>query len=431
MFLHVEERFLLNGAWYNRTIIFLRSGKLMTTHKLPSIKIGLVLLAYIAFIALGMPDGLIGVGWPSIRAGFQIPLDALGLLMFTSTTGYLTASFLSGYLLRKLGVGGLLAASCGLTGLALLGYTFVPSWWMMVALGILVGLGAGAIDAGLNTYVAANFSEGLMQWLHAFYGIGITFGPLIMTFGLTNLSTWRFGYQVVGFFQIVLAICFLFSIKMWGQKTHSDDSQTEKKITEYKTTYQETLKQPGVWLSMLLFMLYVGAEIGLGAWAYTLLTESRGIDAKTAGFWAGSFFALFTLGRILAGLYAKKIGVNMIILASTIGALIGSILLWWNPVPFVSLVGVVMIGFAIAPVFPALMSGTSDRVSARFAANTIGMQMAAAGLAGALIPSLMGVLARRVSLETIPVFLISLFIALLVAYFISMKRTRDLQLLSK
>lgn len=402
-------------------------GEIMNTQKQPSVKIGLVLLAYIAFIALGMPDGLIGVGWPSIRAGFQIPLDSLGLLMFTSTTGYLTASFMSGFLLRKLGVGGLLAASCGLTGLALLGYTFVPSWWMMVSLGITVGLGAGAIDAGLNTYVAAHFSEGLMQWLHAFYGIGITFGPLIMTYGLTNLNTWRFGYQVVGFFQIILAISFLFSIKLWGQKTHSDDSQTDKKITEYKTTYQDTLKQPEVWLSMLLFMLYVGAEIGLGAWAYTLLTESRGIDPKTAGFWAGSFFALFTIGRILAGLYAKKVGVNMIVLASTIGALIGSILLWWNPVPIISLVGVVVIGFAIAPIFPALMSGTSDRVSPRFAANTIGMQMAAAGLAGALIPSLMGVLARRVSLETVTVFLISLFIALLVVYIISMKRTKELR----
>ncbi|MRR29767.1 MFS transporter, partial [bacterium] len=161
----------------------------MTTAKKPSIKIGLILLAYIAFIALGMPDGLLGVGWPSMQAGFQVPLDALGFFFFAGTAGYLSASFASGYLLRKMGVGSLLAASCGLTGLALFSYTIVPAWWIMVILGLFGGLGAGAIDAGLNTYVAANFSEGLMQWLHASYGIGVTRGPIDMTLGLASLNT--------------------------------------------------------------------------------------------------------------------------------------------------------------------------------------------------------------------------------------------------
>ena len=400
----------------------------MTTAKKPSIKIGLILLAYIAFIALGMPDGLLGVGWPTMRSGFQVPLDALGFFMVASTIGYLSASFASGYLLRKMGVGGLLAASCGLTGLTLLSYTFVPAWWMMALLGLFGGLGAGAIDAGLNTYVAANFTEGLMQWLHASYGIGVTLGPILMTFGLASLNTWHFGYRVVAIFQIVLAVTFFITMKMWGAKNTQNDSKEEKNITEYKTSYKETLQQPEVWLSMLLFVLYVGAEMGLGAWAYTFLTESRGIAAKTAGFWAGSFYALFTIGRILAGLYAKRLGVNKTILIGTILAIFGAILLWWNPVSIISLIGVVMIGFAIAPIFPALMSGTSGRVSPKFAANTIGFQMMSAGIGGAILPTLMGVLARRISLETIPIFIFSLLVAMLVVYLFSMKRTNQLKL---
>lgn len=400
----------------------------MTTAKKPSIKIGLILLAYVAFIALGMPDGLLGVGWPSMRTGFQVPLDALGFFLFASTTGYLSASFASGFLLRKMGVGGLLAASCGLTGLALLSYTIVPAWWIMVLLGLFGGLGAGAIDAGLNTYVAANFTEGLMQWLHASYGIGVTLGPIIMTFGLASLNTWHFGYRVVAIFQIVLAITFFITMKMWGPKSKQNDSKEEKKITEYKTSYKETLQQPEVWLSMLLFVLYVGAEIGLGSWAYTFLTESRGIATKTAGFWAGSFYGLFTVGRILAGLYAKRLGVNKTILFGVGGAIVGAILLWWNPVSIVSLIGVVMIGFAIAPIFPALMSGTSARVSPKFAANTIGFQMMSAGIGGALLPTLMGIFARRISLETIPVFIFVLLVVLLAVYLISMKRTQQLSL---
>ena len=383
--------------------------------------LGPVLLAYAAFIALGMPDGLLGIAWPSIRADFAIPLDSLGLLLFASVSGYTTSTFLSGVLVARIGVGRLLAISCALTGAALVGYTLVPAWWMMVLLGVMAGLGAGAIDAGLNTYAAAHFRPGLVQWLHASYGIGITIGPIIMTLALTTLDSWRVGYRVVAGFQVLMALAFALTLPWWGnQQEHTADGVQEKRLTDYKTPLAETIRRPRVWLSILLFFLYVGAEVSLGTWAYTLLTESRGIAPQMAGFWAGGYWATFTIGRILAGLFAHRLGIDTLVQGGLVLATLGAGLLWWNPFEVANLLAVTLIGLAVAPVFPALISGTSRRVEARFAANTIGMQMAATGLGGAVIPSLVGVLARRVSLEVIPVCLVVLFVTLFGLYRLSM-----------
>jgi fucose permease len=292
---------------------------------------------------------------------------------------------------------------------------------MMVLLGVFAGLGAGAIDAGLNTYVAAHFSEGLMQWLHASWGIGITLGPIIMTIGLTALNTWHTGYRVVGSFQLVLAACFVLTLAMWNQKEKSVESEKPKKLTDYKTPMGETLRQPQVWLSIFLFFMYVGAEATLGTWTYTLLTESRGIDLTLAGFWAGSYWATFTVGRVVAGLFAKRAGVNLLVTGGLTGALLGAVLLVWNPSEAINLLAVVLIGFSIAPIFPAMMSGTSQRVGTHFAANTIGMQMAATGLGTAVIPSLMGIFARQISLEVIPICLLIVYIGLFGLYMLAIR----------
>ena len=343
------------------------------------------------------------------------------MLLTASVAGYMTSSFLSGFLLARLGVGRVLAISCLITGLALIGYTLVPQWWMMVLLGVFGGLGAGAIDAGLNTYVAAHFGEGLMQWLHASWGVGITIGPIIMTLGLAALNTWRFGYQVVGGFQIALAACFALTLAMWRPQQATGESEAPKRLTDYKTPLGETLQQPQVWLSVLLFFLYVGAEASLGTWTYTLLTESRGIDPTVAGFFAGSYWFTFTIGRIAAGLIAGRVRGHTLVMGGLVGALLGAVLLIWNPSHVANVFAVAIIGLSIAPIFPAMMSGTSARVGEHFAANTIGMQMAATGFGMAAIPSLMGVLARQISLEVIPVGLLVVYAGLFVAYVLAAK----------
>ena len=379
--------------------------------------LGPILLAYAAFIALGMPDSLLGIAWPTMRADFGVPLDMLGTLLIGSVSGYMLSSFMSGALVGRFGVGKVLAASCFLTGFALAGYTIVPEWWMMILLGVVAGLGAGAIDAGLNTYAAAHFSEGLVQWLHASYGIGITMGPIIMTMALTAHDSWQVGYRIVAGFQWAMALAFVLTLSWWSDQKSSDG---EKRLTDYKTPIIETLRRPRVWLSILLFFLYVGAEVSLGTWGFSLLTESRGMDATLAGFLIGIYWATFTVGRILAGLYAKRLGVNVLVQGGIILALLGALLLWWNPFELANVLAVMMIGLAVAPVFPGLISGTSRRVGPKFAANTIGMQMAASGLGSAIIPGMLGVLARRFSLEFIPIFLAATFITLLALYRLSM-----------
>src|SRR5436190_18788275 len=157
----------------------------------------LIGLAFLGFISIGLPDGLLGVAWPAMRAYFGLPIDALGGLLVMYTAGYLTASFSSGRLLAHLNVGALLALSCLATGLSLTGYALSARWWPVLLLGALAGLGAGAIDAGLNTFAATHFSARIVTWLHAFYGIGAFSGPLLMTSVLHAGRAWQMSYAIV------------------------------------------------------------------------------------------------------------------------------------------------------------------------------------------------------------------------------------------
>ena len=255
-----------------------------------------------------------------------------------------------------------------------------------------------------------------MQWLHASYGFGVTLGPIIMTTGLNVFNSWRFGYQVVGAAQLLLAASFLMTIRMWQNGGVPHAPEQERHLMDYHTPFGETLRQPVVLLNLLMFFLYTGAEFSFGSWTYSLLTLSRNVPVEVAGLWAGSYWATFTIGRVMAGLLTRRFGMANLLKVGFLAALGGSLLLWWNPFPQASILAVSIIGFAIAPIFPGLVSGTSARVGEQHAANTIGMQIAAAGFGGAVVPSLAGVLAQNISLEAIPVYLVGVFSLLIILY---------------
>ncbi len=284
------------------------------------------------------------------------------------------------------------------------------------------------MDAGLNTYLAAEYNEGQMQWLHASFGIGATLSPLIMTASLTLFASWRPAYVLVGALMAAMAVCFVFTLPSWKRpKQQSSASAThdgsELGLMDYHTSLWHTLLRLVTWVSILLFLLYTGAEYTLGSWTYTVFTEGRGVSPQLAGLWAGGFWATFTVGRILAGLYAHRLRLDTMMYGALVLALVGAILFWWNPIALVGVAGVFIVGFAMAPIFPGLVSSTSQRVGQRHAGNTIGIQMSAAGLGGALLPSLAGFLAERISLETIPVLLSVSLLGLLILYLLSTRVT--------
>ena len=388
-------------------------------------QIALIAMIFIAFIALGMPDGLLGVGWPSIRAGFSVPLDSLGLLLFVSMTGYLLSGFFSGAIERRLGVGKVLIASCFVTGVGLLGYTLVPEWWMMVSLGFLSGLGAGGIDSNLNAYVAGHYGAGLMQWLHASYGIGVTVGPLLMTYFLTNMGKWRLGYMVVGGFQLLLVLVFILTLSLWPKTSRGSKHATAEQtiLDASRPSLLQTLKKGSTWIGLLQFFIYTGCEVTLGIWAFSLLTEGRGVAPGLAGLIAGSFWGFFAIGRILGGLLAYKINMSKLVMAALLMALLGAVLLAWNQSPTLSLIAVSLIGFSYAPIFPGLVTATEARVGKTHLNNAVGMQIAAAGLGGTGIASVVGVLARRFGLNIVPFILVGL-LAFLIVIVLMAKRLR-------
>jgi len=383
--------------------------------------ISLLLLVYAAFIALGMPDGMFGVAWPTMRKGFGIPIDAVGMSMIAGTAGYLLSSFFSGRLIAKISIGGLLTLSCALTGATLITYCLVPSWMWYVSAGLVSGFGAGGIDAGLNTYMAANSGNRQMHWMHACYGIGITTGPFIMTAGLQTFRSWRPGYLATGSLQILLAAAFAFSMRAWNRFDAANRGAQRKKLTDYDTPLLKTLAYGPALAGMLLFLLCSGTEASLGFWAYSILTEARGVAPVAAGILAGGYFAMFTVSRILSGIYAKHIQWKIIVFGCIILALAGSLLLRLKINPVISMAGMVIAGFAIAPIFPAMVSGTSSRVGDSHASNAIGMQMSAASIGSACIPALMGILARRFSVEAITGAIIALFAVILLVFIAALR----------
>lgn len=405
----------------------------------------LIFVAFIAFISLGLPDGVVGVAWPSIRRTFGLPVSQLGALLTAGMCGYLASSFSGGVLVARLGVGRLLLASSLLMVGASLGFARAPAWPAMVAMSVGAGLGAGAIDTGLNAYAARHFSPRLVNWLHAFYGVGATLGPLLMTGVLSAGQSWRRGYAINAALLAVMALCFLVTWKLWeaGEAAESsslsdgplkranradggDGLPVERGalVGAIAPSVRETLRRPVVLMSIALFFLYTGLEVAAGQWTYSLFTEARGIAPAVAGVWVGVYWASLTAGRIVFGTVAGHVPPLAILRVSMLAAPVGAMLIWANPGPLGSFLGLALMGFCLAPMFPLLISLTPARVGPAPAAQVIGFQVSAASLGAAGVPVLAGVLARRLGLEVIGPVLLCVAVALLVLHEAIARATR-------
>lgn len=352
----------------------------------------LLALIYLAFISLGLPDGVLGVAWPAMRDVFGQPLQAAGLLTMTLTACSAASGFASGFVLARLGTGKVVAISGFMTGLALLGFALAPSFHWILFLVVPLGLGAGSVDAGLNHFVARHYSARHMNWLHGCWGIGATLGPLVMGAALAAQWGWRGGYVVIAVLQLLLALFFLRHLRLW------DGEPTPRQATSRTTAGAGVSSPPpapawAAWLAPALYLVYTSIEVGTGLWAASILVEGRGMEPAQAGLWVAGFFGAIMLGRFLVGLVAYRLGNRLLVRAGILLALVGAVVFAIPALPdLFHLAGLVLLGLGCAPIYPSLMHEATRRFDPATARTVIGRQVAFAYLGCALGPAGLGLL---------------------------------------
>jgi fucose permease len=368
-----------------------------------------LVLTFLAFIPLGLPDGMIGVAWPSIRATFGEPIDGLGWLFVTSTIGYIASSLATGAALRTLGIGGVLIASCVLSGACLFGYALAPTWLAMVAIGLLAGASSGAIDAGINTFAAERYSARKLNLLHAFYGLGTAVGPAVMTATLAAAFGWQTGYMFVAAGIFALALVFVATRHRWPPVAAMEHRASAVSLST-------TLRKPTVRLSMAVFFLYVGLEAGVGAWLYSLLHEGRAVPMVAAGSAVSTYWLSLFGGRIAYALVPTHVPPRAVVAPCMAVAACAAALLVSNVADLGNIVAVVLLGASSGPIFPSMIAATPTRIGVEHTPNAVGVQIAVSGIGIASVPALAGVIADAVGLHALPAALLVCWLGLLAIY---------------
>jgi len=371
-----------------------------------------VTIVALAFIALGLPDGALGVAWPSMRRAFALPVSGFGVLILIMMGGHLVASVGSGPAAARVGPARLLLWSNVVFAASAFGLAFAPGWWALMLAGLVAGAAAGLIDAGLNAYAAARFSPGVITSLHACFGAGATLGPLLMGRVLEQGRSWRAGYGV-----IAGALCAM-TIALALTRRALDGAERGATETALPSVPRlaETLRHPGVWLGAVLFALYTGLEATPGRWAYSLLTDARGMAPERAAIAAAAYWGSMSVGRASWGIAARWLAPRVVLRGCLACAPVGALLVWTGSAGPLAVVGLVILGLCFAPIFPLLTALTADRVGASHAGHAIGLQVAAASLGGGLIPGGIGLAARRTGLEVVGPFLLVAALVTLALY---------------
>ena len=376
---------------------------------------------YLAFISLGLPDSVLGVAWPTMRSSLGQPLESAGMITLVLTVCSALSSFFGGRVLARWGTGPVVTASGLLTGLTLLGFSVAPSFPLLLLLAVPLGLGAGAVDARLNQFVAAHYSARHMNWLHGCWGIGATIGPLIMAWALVSTDGWRQGYGVIGGVQLGLVLLFVLVLPLWQRhqamaadaEPHQHNGQGGCPAAEP----QQPARTLALWLAPALYLAYAAVEISMGLWAGSLLVDGRGLDAKTASLWVSCFFGAIMLGRFASGLLTLRLGNRPLVRLGIAVASVGAVLFGLDALSApLSLAGLILLGLGCAPIYPCLMHETARRFEPVTAAKVISRQVGFAYVGAAIVPAALGYLAATAGLGAImPAVLTALLILLLMS----------------
>lgn len=381
----------------------------------------LLAVIYLAFISLGLPDALLGSGWPTMYTQLQVPFSYAGIISMIISAGTIVSSFFSDRLTRKFGAGLVTAVSVLLTAGALFGFSVSDSFYLLCIMAIPYGLGAGAVDAALNNYVALHYSSRHMSWLHCFWGVGAAVSPYIMGFCLGKGLGWSRGYFSVSMIQIVITAILFISLPLWKSRTDEKEGGIEPKCAEAEQiqtdqtkaasskalSLREILRIKGAPYILITFFAYSAMETTTGLWASSYLVQYLLMEPEKAAKFASFFYLGITVGRFLCGFVADRMGDKALIRLG--GGIVGAgILLVLIPFPVTTpaLLGLVIIGFGCAPVYPAIIHSTPFYFGKENSQALIGIQMACAYVGSTFMPPLFGTLAARIGIWLYPVFLL-------------------------
>ncbi|WP_150267911.1 MFS transporter [Paenibacillus tepidiphilus] len=378
-----------------------------------------LIIIYLAFISLGLPDSMLGSAWPVMRLDFGAPVDRAGALSIIVVSGTIISSLLGDKVLKRFGTGPVTFVSVAVTALALLGYTYAPSILWLAVLALPLGLGAGAIDVGLNNYVSTHYKAHHMSWLHCFWGVGAMLGPVIMSGYISAGESWRSAFLTVSLIQFGLVALLFCTLPLWKRTeagaaaASASEESTGPEGAPAKS--QGVLRIKGVKLAMVTFLFYSGVEATLGLWGSSFLVNVKELSAATAAGWVSLYYGGITAGRFIAGFITFKLSNRTLIRIGLLITLIGAVTLAL-PLPAVfSLIGFILIGLGCAPIFPSLLHETPARFGKENSQKIIGYQMAFAYTGGAILPPLLGWIAGRTTFMILPLAMLGFTVIMLLS----------------
>ena len=374
----------------------------------------LLLIIYLAFISLGLPDSLLGSAWPSMYQDFSVPVSSSGIVFMIISLGTIISSLPSHRLTKRFGTGKITAVSVLMTAAALFGFSISRSFPALCLWAIPYGLGAGSVDASLNNYVALHYASRHMSWLHCMWGVGASLGPYIMGYALTGGYGWSMGYRIIAVIQILLTAFLFLSLSQW--KNGNSDEGEQRETTAKALSLGEILRIPGAKEVMVTFFCYCALEQTANLWVSSYLVLQKGITPEQAAGFASLFFVGITAGRFFSGFLTIKLGDTQMIRLGQAIILLGILTLL---MPFglgTSRIGLLLIGLGCAPVYPSIIHSTPASFGADKSQAMIGVQMAFAYVGTCLMPPLFGVIANHITAALFPFYLLIILGVMIFAY---------------
>ena len=372
----------------------------------------ILIIIYLAFISLGLPDSLLGSAWPVMQADLSVGFSSAGIISMIVCGGTIISSLFSGKLIHRFGTGKLTFVSVTMTALALLGFSAFPSFIWLCIMAIPLGLGAGSVDAALNNFVALHYEAKHMSWLHCFWGVGATSGPIIMSLFLAKNNDWQKGFFTISLIQFALVFLLFITLPLWKklERNDSEVSNDDKKNTEKISP----LKIPGVKLALVSFVCYCATESTAGLWGSSYLVNYKGFSADDAARGISLFYGGITLGRLLTGFLTMKFNNRILIRSGQIICIIGAIFLL-APLPtYFSLIGLILVGLGCAPIYPCMLHETPTRFGTSASQSIMGIQMAFAYIGSTFMPPILGFIASKTSIAIFPYFLLFYMLIMLI-----------------